>query len=619
MNAIYRNPFAVRASEKIAEDNVFIRLFSTEPLGDFIKRNNNDSLWGDVVKIQSSPGGGKTTVLRLFSPSVLLKIMRYRNSPEFKGIYHTLKSLNVFSKDGIDKVGAYLLIGRDFNYINDLQDYTDAQKMRTFMALMNSRVVLSILKTIIDFKGIEISKLDKVEFNPPKGLSWPVEGLAFPCTGQELYDWSVGIEDKICDALDNLSGEDKFVGHKNLFSFELFKAAYFSYEGKAICDEFIIQLDDVHKLASEQYRCLEDEIVAKRITSSVWLAGRWENYSLGDILHHTNKDERDSRIINLETTTESAFTKQAQDVAVKRSALSENNFRLETSLDDKVTIDFDPKYKESIQKCKSELRSIIGENNVLDIWYEMLDGMDSVEEQAIAYKAVLIFMSREQSSVILFPYTEEDYKNKINSDLLKLAARLILSEYKLPMYYGFRNLVRLSDYNIEQFIGFSFKLYESLLNKLLLHQGQEYDIRLEAAEQDKVIRRQAKAMFDHISVLPMGGAIKSFLEQILQFCYKVTHKTASSYKVVSGFAISVNECRRNYDDWYEKKEFADLAEMIRICLANNLLRVSHIAQGGDEWDVYYINRWLCVQAGLPFDFGGWQAIKMRDIQKMIER
>ena len=61
-----RNPFLMRASERIESDVNFLRLYSPIVLDSLIEKNSNDTLWNNVIFIRSSPGGGKTSLLRVF-------------------------------------------------------------------------------------------------------------------------------------------------------------------------------------------------------------------------------------------------------------------------------------------------------------------------------------------------------------------------------------------------------------------------------------------------------------------------------------------------------------------------------------------------------------------------
>lgn len=49
MDSKYRNPFTLRASEKIAEDDVFLRLFSPEALKQLEDEHKNSDLWNNVI------------------------------------------------------------------------------------------------------------------------------------------------------------------------------------------------------------------------------------------------------------------------------------------------------------------------------------------------------------------------------------------------------------------------------------------------------------------------------------------------------------------------------------------------------------------------------------------
>ena len=115
----YRNPFALRASEKIATDDTFVRLFSPDSLKGIEKECE---LWKQVVCFQAPPGGGKTTLLRLFSPRVLKNIMRYKTDSNRKEIFRRLKSIGVCDDVSIKKCAVYLLMNRDFMSVEDGED-----------------------------------------------------------------------------------------------------------------------------------------------------------------------------------------------------------------------------------------------------------------------------------------------------------------------------------------------------------------------------------------------------------------------------------------------------------------------------------------------------------------
>jgi hypothetical protein len=70
----------MQTSEQIELDVDFLHLFSYEAL-DLLSK---EDLWNRVHIFQSTPGGGKTSLLRLFTPGALLTLLAHRGAEEFK-------------------------------------------------------------------------------------------------------------------------------------------------------------------------------------------------------------------------------------------------------------------------------------------------------------------------------------------------------------------------------------------------------------------------------------------------------------------------------------------------------------------------------------------------------
>jgi hypothetical protein len=70
----------MRASEKIESDANFLRIYSPLALDSLLTNNKESKLWGNVTYLHSSPGGGKTSLLRIFEPSVLNTIFNSKTS-----------------------------------------------------------------------------------------------------------------------------------------------------------------------------------------------------------------------------------------------------------------------------------------------------------------------------------------------------------------------------------------------------------------------------------------------------------------------------------------------------------------------------------------------------------
>ncbi len=136
-----RNPFRIRASENIVSDSTFLRLFGHGAL-DLLPK---DGLWDRVQIFRSAPGGGKTSMFRIFTPSSLLTLYSSRASEDYKDLYLRLRDLDVISENGPQVLGIPLSCARNYAALEDLS-FDRGQKDRLFYSLINARIVLAALK-----------------------------------------------------------------------------------------------------------------------------------------------------------------------------------------------------------------------------------------------------------------------------------------------------------------------------------------------------------------------------------------------------------------------------------------------------------------------------------------
>lgn len=617
----YRNPFTLRASEKIADEDIFIRLFCTKHLDELQKKYESGNLWGNVLFLRIPPGGGKTTLLRAFSVKVLKSIIAFDDQSR-RTILKFMQSLNVIENKCIKKCAVYLLMNRDYSYIRD-EDNPNIEK-RIFFALLNARIALAVVRTIIEIKELKINSLNSVLFCPPEE-----EKLFFrssdniPTNAYELYKWAENIESRILNYVNGYEKQPIIPNlYDDLFVFKVLKSKYFIYDGNPICEDFIFQLDDIHKLSNIQHEFLIDEVVEKRVDSTLWLSERLDLVPLEYILGNNNKVNRDYCIFEGKDSKDerdrnnSRNDKIYSEIADKRCQISLYSIMLKDSLEDNLKLSYEKKYKEVIKSCLSNL-----EENGAGLfvnWIKKIEAFDSMKDKAIAYKAIVLFLERmkKKTSLPFFPYDSLEYATKIDDDLKKLSWNLICSKNNIPMYFGFKILETLATNNVEQFIDFSGRLYDIIIGNYLIGNG---NVRLNAESQDYIIKKHSAELFEKIDYLPYGKSVKRFLERLLIYCKNQTFESGSSYSIVTGFTI---KCAGDnyFDKWYEDTNVStELKATIKVCLANNLLIRKRVSQGGrgEDWIVFYMNRWLCVHGSLPLSYGGWRKLTINELNKWL--
>ena len=90
------NRFRLRASEQAISDEQFLSFIGP----DVLELLPKDQLWDRLLILESAPGGGKTTILRLFVPTALRLLERIGTQEEYRPLFSQLKGLGVLDAQG---------------------------------------------------------------------------------------------------------------------------------------------------------------------------------------------------------------------------------------------------------------------------------------------------------------------------------------------------------------------------------------------------------------------------------------------------------------------------------------------------------------------------------------
>ena len=151
-----RNPFRLRASEKIESNASFLKLYNPAILDSIMEKDKAGSLWNNVLYIHSSPGAGKTSLLRVFEPDTLNTLLNNKSAPDSKSLFSLLKKLDVLTDSSVQMLGVTLVCTRNYEILEEL-DVSEAQKKRYFFSLLNSRIVLATLRAVVELLNFNAS------------------------------------------------------------------------------------------------------------------------------------------------------------------------------------------------------------------------------------------------------------------------------------------------------------------------------------------------------------------------------------------------------------------------------------------------------------------------------
>lgn len=621
------NPFFARASEYVGSDGRFIKLFSPEIL--FIFKEY--PILNTVNIFRSSPGGGKTTLLKLFTPRVLSEIINNQKHDSCKDIFKILKELNVVGDKKALISSSLISFNNEYSSLEYLE-MNETQKERLFFTLLNIRVILSVLQSICITKNLQFPEdLDKITIQNTTGITIP-ENVVKLRTGADYFEWASQLEEKICREMDSFLFDMKVLeGSNELFSLDLFEKQNIFFENIAIEEDILIMLDNAHDLSKQQRANLLNRIINKRPPVTTWIAERLKALTMDEILEGTTSG-RDKNTIYLEKYwSNKNFEKFARSVADRRissvfedeitnfNSFLSSNFTNETNIiirDEKVNVENRIKSNFGSERYKQWLISKEGE-------YE------TEFEALVSWRTLEILLIRDdnkrQKTLDFDELQEEELEQQEGNDV-KNAAKLFLHfEKGIPYYYGFSTISKLSSSNIEQFLTIAGQLFEDILSKKVYKKlKKEYSLNISPERQEQIILKASKSKWNDLKEkVPDFNKISTFLDSLGAFCQSQTFvPNAWNSPGLNGVAITMSDRILLKDTVLKnpKHPLYGLAKCLVTCISYNLLdyTLNYKCQG-KVYMVLYLNRIYCAKYDLPLDNGKFKERKLIELASWVDK
>lgn len=624
---VYRaNPFLERMSERTS-DQEFVRLFSPK----ILERLDDDAFNGAVHLFTSPPGGGKTTLLRAFTPTALRAFWNARSSQDES--YQRLLARQVLSEsDGPQLLGVVLSCASGYA---DLPPGASMAQEGLFRALLDCRVVLRALRSLSSLLGYgSTDQLRDIRLEYDD-LGRDLKSIPTAESTTELVRWAEERERAVYTKLDSLVGDGSvdLPVHVRFESVLWLQSVRFLRGDKALAPRRLLMIDDLQKLRKKQRMMMLEELVELRPAVPVWLAER--SIALGDaLISQGAREGRDLRHYPMEDmwvgkSGPHQFATFAQSILDRRldvqRAIPAGAFS--QYLEDHLTPDdLNEVFTKAIQTFAKETerhrqnirytdwlaRAEEGQKNV---------GFDSLIDLYVTRILIARSEGRRQLSLELTPIPAEELDGR-DSKILGAAEILCHDELKLPYYYGIDRLCTLATTNVEELLAMAANLYEGMQAKQVLR--KQPDPRLSPAEQERRIKETAKRKRDFIPKSHTEGTrAQSLLDAISIFCREKTFQIAASYAPgVTGIRLSQYELGNLRPERTKTSEpHALLARVLSECVAENLLttRGSAASTSRDEGTVFYLNRTLCAHHDLPLQYGGWQDVSTETLIGWMDR
>lgn len=618
-----RNPFRLQTAESIDSDADFLRLFGHGVL-DLLPE---DALTGRPLFIRSAPGGGKTSLLKLFTPSVLQHLVAMKSNEATKDLFSKLKGLGAVSDYGANVLSVMLPCARTFPALADV-GLNATRAKRLLLALIDARVILGALRAILVVRGLrfpdDLGRLRVV--TPPDDV---VPGLSFPADGSAVQRWAESVEQRVADLIDTLITTDGSgpSGHDALLSLRLLDANCIYLDGKPFETHWLITFDDMQKLAPSQRTALLEVVVDQRARSTVWLAERFEALSNEELLVNGVLSGRDHLVIALEREwRKGRFEQAVKLIAERRARMAADSAGPNAPDAFAPTIEADldapfwhEKTQAALETVQKRVEAFAVSKPHYAEWVESRTNIEgSLRHQLIKWRTLEILIARHagKTQQSLFPEAlpakELDEKEAAG---VRAAAELFLSrEFGFPYYFGLSQLANLGSFNVEQFIRLAGDLFEESLAAAVMRRPTE----LSPQRQERIIK---DAFDERMKDLPRrarnGRSALNFLDAIGRFCREETYQANAPYAPgVTGIALSMTDCSSLYHANTRKNrpEIAAFADVLTTALQYNLLLpdVDRPRPSG-RVVVLYLNRLVCAKYGLPLHYGGFREKRLKDV------
>ncbi len=616
---IWKNPFQMKNSEEQVREREFLALFDCAVL-----QMINESNFSKVSFVSSTPGAGKTSLFRAFTPKILSTIMIPEHREEYKDIYKQMDRLGVVSEGRVVLASAVLSCALNYSIIDEM--FQNGRRKQIFFALLNYRIAIVLLRSIGHLLDIDIHSYDKIEFiDIPHAMISEEEVFK---NGYSLYEWACRGERELCKYLDSdRNGQlDVSFVHTSLLTMKLFEATNILFEGKQCFDKTLIIFDDFHKLADNQKKYLSETIYALKTKTGVWFGQRLEGVKNGQIISMDGSLSRDYNpnivIDNYWPDASKIFYHMLENIAdrrVKEAAIGSCHKFSDCIVD---SVD-EKKYAKVLHRYIKAIRARIeSSSESMCLYQDILKHIDaqkmSLFDKAIWFECIQIKENRNNAGQLsLFLGKRENLSafEDFVKDNEKGARYYVCYKCDIPYYVGIGNLCILSSYNVQQFLVFAGDYFDCYRIKTLDMGTFTKKYSLTVEEQMQALQKAVQRKWDDMDLRYANIAvIKQLLNNIAKWGCESRDAERNSYAggAYTGIGLNYADLKKNLDN----PRYGLLMKTLGECLASKYLERREINKG--EMVVFYLNRWLCVYYQLPLAYGGWKKCSLDKALQMCK-
>jgi hypothetical protein len=628
------NPFLYRAADvrggSMADDRNFVNLFGVSALN--LVRDIGHDLWDLPLLMISAPGGGKSSLMRIFSPGALHYIEETsRIGSARQSLSEQMEALGAFRNGKPYAIGLWLRMGSEYRTLSRVEG---PDRHGLFCALLNSRLVLSMIYGVCRLNNLSVAKdLNRLSFslrseaNSMTATAWSKWGAS---DGAALHSKMSELENSLCEMTDDpfWHGDSTALAHTRLWATDLLANLDIMVDAHTFSCRPLVMLDDANELSPDQIQYLLDVLMSRQVAVPFWVSFRKEALGLESVLtqriHRAMERGRDYQLIDFERARGDFRNRvldisklRVQSAAVQIGGLSQafidfvSDEREEVflkNLDDRVARELK---RRVLAAAGSELERF--EGLISHVEADCSETHDLCRRLRMLEILIHREVAKAQKSFNFLEVSGQTLRKHENDRAIVEAAELFLAkEYRLPYYFGAQRLFVLSSFNVQQFLRLAGALFEEIMTAVRL--DRDADSFLSQQRQHAIVSDVAKAFLDEIPfTVTNGSQVSRFLRATGDMCIRETYRQSAPYAPgVTGVALTMHDFETLTKRARRGDEAClDLYRAVESAVAHNVLEPEpNYKCKGQEFLVLYLNRLLCVPFQLPLQRGGFREQKL---------
>ncbi len=628
--SVYLNPFYARASEQHRDAHRFVTTFGPGAL-DMLP----GAVWDRLVLLRSSPGAGKTSLMRLFLPENLE--WARKRSPHTEPVRQALMELGAIDEQQTRKLGVLIDLDRDYRSLLDLPLNGDVGR-KLFFRLLDVRILVGVLRSTLSLTGLSFPEAVgdfRFDADGDCRVEALLERLGGP-DGAGIHGYARSTERSILRMLDALLESDVAEipeGHSELYSLTVLAQASVLVGTETITAQPMIMFDDGHILERPQRDALLAELRRRRPTVARWYSERFEALSHQELLAGVGIEGRDVALVELDAIaregsndgkrfTRGRYDRVLADIARRRAAHQLSTYAQENQeflelLDEDRDAALGSEAEGVIQELETRVRDLEATDDRYKLWVDHARSLTGFEA-ATAWRELEVLINRDQNRQPGFfedTLSTDDISARSSAALRDAAALSVADEFKIPYYGGSSMVTQLGSHNAHQFLNVCGDLFAEMLVDVSLGRPPHLDV----ARQHRVLRQASERFWESIPrTVPHGRDVQALVREIVAISVAEKAKPRLPYPPgVTGTAILMAERKLLLDPKFREatpgaeRLFAALASAV----AHNILNADlDYSVKRNRYMVLYLNRLLCPRFMLPLGYGSFRE---RRLQVMI--